>query len=250
MFVDKKKTIYGEKKAVKLEDFNEKEMLRLIKAEIGDQAGLNLTAMRATLALARKDPEMKGAYIKVGLVNQDLVWKLKSAKGAKITSVILRKNFVKAAQEHDLEVEVGRRNQPVRDSIFALLQRCQTLAGSQGSTAGWQAAFELCADLNRLAKSLTDPVDSRFRDVTLLCAARLQLIMQVCDIETDIAVFRTKKPAAKSRADRFASDMLKLCNAAGAAGDRDPGEIYRRLVSFDVFWDFCEQCNTPAAYRV
>ena len=100
MFPDKKRTIYGEKKSVHVKDFNERDLLEAIEDTLAEPlAGLNLAAMRAEYKKAMADPDMHWGYVKVGIVGSDLVWRVKSVKGDKVSSVILYKNFTKKEEE-------------------------------------------------------------------------------------------------------------------------------------------------------
>jgi hypothetical protein len=251
VFADKSKTIYGESRSVPRDAFKEADMLKRIEAEIGNQAGLNLTAMREAWKKAKADPEMKDAYIKVGVVGQDLVWKIKSGKGLgkKVVSVILRKNYLKAVQEHDLEEVVKRRDQTARDRIFSLLERIQATLNGRGHPA-WMTLNGLLNDLQHLVESLTDPVDSRFRDVAALYVRMCRLTLEACDTQVDVEENRKKRPAAQSAVARCVSNMQKIAAEAARNQDRDPAQVYRMVVAFDDLWAFCESAVVPKAYRI
>src|SRR6185369_8194477 len=94
----KSDVIYGELRPVLVKSFGEtdvKNMVDIIRSKVGPKPVISLIAMRTAIRTAQADPELKTGRVKVGLIDSDLIWRVKTANftGPKELDAIVVKNY-------------------------------------------------------------------------------------------------------------------------------------------------------------
>jgi len=96
--MSKSDVIYGEQRPVLIKAFGEtdvKNITDIIRSKIGPKPVISLIGMRDAIRKAQADPALKAGRVKVGVIDGDLIWRVKEANfsGPKELDAIIVKNY-------------------------------------------------------------------------------------------------------------------------------------------------------------
>jgi len=183
--MSKSDVIYGELRPIAVARFGEadvKNMVDIIRGKIGPKPVISLIQMRDALRKAQADPALKTGRVKVGVIDGDLIWRVKEANftGPKELDAIVVKNYhtqlsqyleelqevANAKAKERLEAEKQKqeetRKPPVKKPVLAKTRSRSSLLSSSESEGDNPLSDSMQREIFRarkaggMAKAMTD----------------------------------------------------------------------------------------------
>jgi|SRR5579859_301835 len=108
--MSKSAVIYGELRPVLVKSFGDadvKNMLDIIRSKIGPKPVVSLIAMRDAVRTAQADPVLKNGRVKVGVIDGNLIWRVKEANfsGPKELDALIVRNYTTQLDKYREELQ-------------------------------------------------------------------------------------------------------------------------------------------------
>jgi hypothetical protein len=238
--MSKSDVIYGELRPVLIKNFSDtdvKNMVDIIRGKIGPKPVISLIQMRSAIRAAQADPALKNGRVKVGVIEGDLVWRVKEKNfsGPKELDALVVKNYHTQLGKYRDELQQVA-NEKARERLEAekLLKQPSTRSGSTETAPSRKPSSRKLLEKSTGRKVLTTSGDSESDETDdeefMAMQQRIFAGRKETGMARAMAELNTKNKQRQTPPDLWSKYNLKALSREDAEAALQGGEPDRWLV--------------------